>query len=387
MAETPKICVFTGSRADYGLLRGLLRELRQRNALRLLVSGMHLSAAFGMTRNEILADGFVIDAEVDMELAGDDPAAIARALGRGVIGMTDALQAMAPDALVILGDRYEALAAAQVALLLSIPIAHIHGGEITEGALDDAIRHAISKMATLHFPAAEPYRRRLIQMGEDPARVHDVGALGIQNAAVYARIDRAAFSAKTGFSFGPLNILATYHPVTATGSDPEAGIAALCAALDHIGDCRILFTAANADAGGRRINAFIEAYARTRPQRAQMVASLGSELYAAALGLFDLVVGNSSSGLIEAPAAGTPTVNIGDRQKGRLRAPSVIDCAEDAAAIEQAIRRALTPEHRRIAEARQSPYGRGDTARQIAEALLQFRWRDAGAKRFHDLQI
>ncbi|WP_300300021.1 UDP-N-acetylglucosamine 2-epimerase [Ferrovibrio sp.] len=387
MAETPKICVFTGSRADYGLLRGLLRELQQRDALRLLVSGMHLSAAFGMTRNEILADGFAIDAEVDMELAGDDPAAIAKALGRGVIGMTDALQAMAPDVLVILGDRYEALAAAQVALLLSIPIAHIHGGEITEGALDDAIRHAISKMATLHFPAAEPYRRRLIQMGEDPARVHDVGALGIQNTDAYTRIDRAAFSAKTGFSFGPLNILATCHPVTATGSDPEAGIAALCAALDRIGDCRILFTAANADAGGRRINAFIEAYAKTRPQRAQMVASLGSELYAAALGLFDLVVGNSSSGLIEAPAAGTPTVNIGDRQKGRLRAPSVIDCAEDAAAIEQAIRSALTPEHRRIAEARQSPYGRGATARLIAEALLQFRWREAGAKRFHDLQI
>ncbi len=386
MTDKRKICVVTGTRAEYGLLCWLMREIRDDPALELqiIATGAHLSPDFGLTYRAIEADGFAIDAKVEMLLASDTPVAIAKSIGLGVIGFADALAVLKPDILVLLGDRYEILAAAQAALVARIPVAHLHGGELTEGAFDDAIRHALTKMAHLHFVAAEPYRRRVIQLGEDPDRVFNFGAPGLDSLHRLTLLGRADLEAALGFAFGAVNLLVTYHPVTLADEDPQAAMAALLAALDAFPQARIIFTRPNADTHGRVINELIDRYIEDRPGRAAAYASLGQLRYLSAVAQVDAVIGNSSSGLSEAPALKKPAVNIGARQQGRLRAASVIDCPAAPDAIRAAISRALSAEFAPVVQAAVAPYGDGDASRRIKEQLKITPLDGLAVKKFYD---
>ncbi len=385
-APRRRIAVVTGSRADYGLLRGILARLQKMDDvdLRVIVCGMHLAAKFGETWRAIEADGFAIAAKIDLKLDDDRPETVARGTGIGVIGFSEALTALAPDLLVILGDRFEILAAAVAATLLNIPIAHIHGGEITAGAFDDAIRHAITKMACLHFVAAEPYRRRVIQMGENPEFVFNVGAPGLDEAAAAPALDRPALFQALGISGPSRFLLVTLHPTTARPEADAATAAALLAALAQIEDRTIIFTGVNADPGHQVIDDAIRAFVAARADRAHLFASLGSARYWAALRLADAVVGNSSSGIVEAPAVGTPSINIGDRQLGRLRAPSIIDCPADAAAIRAALQYILGGRFHPDT-ATEPPYGRGGASEKIAAIVRRIALKRVFPKHFHDL--
>ncbi|MGT2434902.1 UDP-N-acetylglucosamine 2-epimerase [Bradyrhizobium betae] len=323
MSSRRRIAVVTGSRADYGLLRGILARLEAADdvALSVIACGMHLAPRFGETWRAIEADGFSIAAKIDLALGDDRAETIARGTGIGVTGFADALPKLAPDILVVLGDRFEVLAAAVAATLLNIPIAHIHGGEITAGAFDDAIRHAITKMACLHFVAAEPYRRRVIQMGEQPDFVFNVGAPGLDMADTAPTLTRTELFAKLGIAGPERFLLVTLHPTTAQPRTDAANVGALLGALAGIEDRSFIFTGVNADPGYRAIDDAIRAFVAARPDRAHLFTSLGSERYWAALRLADAVIGNSSSGILEAPAVGVPSINIGDRQKAGCAPP------------------------------------------------------------------
>jgi UDP-hydrolysing UDP-N-acetyl-D-glucosamine 2-epimerase len=389
MSALPRrIAVVTGSRADYGLLRGMLGEFRGMHDvdLRLVVCGMHLADKFGATWRAIEADGFPIAAKIDLQLNDDRPETIARSTGIGVIGFSETLTELAPALLVVLGDRFEILSASVAATLLNIPIAHIHGGEVTAGAFDDAIRHAITKMACLHFVAAEPYRRRVIQMGENPEFVFNVGAPGLDEATAAPALEQPALFEALGISGPSRFLLATLHPTTARPDADATTVAAMLGALAAIEDRTIIFTGVNADPGHRSIDDAIRAFVAARPGRAHLFASLGSERYWAALRLADAVVGNSSSGISEAPAVGTPSVNIGDRQLGRLRASSIIDCPADQAAILAALQCILDGRFHPDAS-REPPYGRGGASRKIAEIIRTIDLKPAFPKHFRDLAI
>ena len=383
-----KICVFTGTRAEYGLLYWLLKEMQadSRIDLKVLVSGSHLEPEFGETWREITADGFAIDAKVDMHLDSDAPVAVAKSMALGLAGCAEALDRLKPDLLVVLGDRYEALAVAEAALLLRIPIAHIHGGEATEGAIDEQIRHAITKMAHLHFAAAERYRDRILQMGEAPERVFTVGAPGLDHIGNIKLLGRSELEQNLGFRFGERNLLVTYHPATLDQANPIKPFRRLLEALDRLPEVHIVMTKSNADVGGRAINAAVDAYAGARPERVLAVSSLGQQKYLSVMAQVDTVVGNSSSGIIEAPAMGKPTVNIGPRQQGRVRAPSVIDCADDTEAILAAIGCALSPAAQAMAARRESPYGGGGASRRIKDVLATVELDPLLAKRFHPMR-
>lgn len=365
------ICVFTGSRAEYGLLTPLMAEIKAdpRLELKLIVSGSHLSGEFGETWRNIDADGFKIDGMVDMQLDSDAPVAIAHSMARCLSGCADVLSQLSPDLLVVLGDRYEILAAAEAAMLLKIPIAHIHGGEATEGAMDDAIRHAVTKLASFHFPATEVYRQRIIQLGEHPDRVFATGAPGLDVIDTIEFMARAELEDELGFKFRPKNLLVTYHPETLDAVAPAEAVSQLFAALDSLPDIGVFVTKSNADIGGRGINQLVDEFAARNPDRVFSAASLGQVRYLSVMAQVDAVVGNSSSGIIEAPAIGKPTVNIGNRQRGRTRAPSIIDCDGDAQSIATAIGKALDSEMQAIARRRVSPYGRGGASAQIRKIL------------------
>ena len=387
MTPAPRrIAVVTGSRADYGLLRGLLTRLKAADdiALSVIACGMHLVPRFGETWRIIEADGFPLAAKIDLKLDDDRAETVARGTGIGVAGFAEALPRLAPDLLVVLGDRYEILAAAVAATLLNIPIAHIHGGEITSGAFDDAIRHAITKMACLHFVAAEPYRQRVIQMGEPPEFVFHVGAPGLDLASTAPRPSRAELFAQLDITGPERFLLVTLHPTTAQPEADAANAAALLGALAEVKDRSFIFTGVNADPGYRAIDDAIRAFVAARPDRAHLFTSLGSERYWAALRLADAVVGNSSSGIVEAPAAGVPTINIGDRQLGRLRAASIIDCPADSAAILASLESILAgrfcPD-----PSLPPPYGLGGASDRIAGTLRKIDIRRAFPKHFHDL--
>jgi UDP-hydrolysing UDP-N-acetyl-D-glucosamine 2-epimerase len=386
MTGPRRIAVVTGSRADYGVLRGVLTRLKAADdvALSVVACGMHLVPEFGETWRAIEADGFPIAARIDFQLDDDQARTVARGAGIGLAGFADALPKLAPDVLVLLGDRFEILSAAVAATLLNIPIAHIHGGEITAGAFDDAIRHAITKMACLHFVAAEPYRRRVIQMGENPDFVFTVGAPGLDLASAVPAIGRTELVAQLGLSGPERFLLITLHPTTARPETDAASVAALLGALGEISDRSFVFTGVNADPGYRAIDDAIRDFVATRPKQARLFASLGSERYWAALRLADAVVGNSSSGIVEAPAAGVPSINIGDRQLGRLRAASIIDCPADQAVIGAALRTILEGRFR-VDPDEQLPYGRGGASEKIAGTLRRTDLRAAFPKHFHDL--
>lgn len=381
-----RVCVVTGSRAEYGLLRGIMREIRDARGLTLQViaTGMHLAPEFGLTYREIEADGFPIDARVEMLLSSDTPLGVTKSVGLGVIGMAEALDRLRPDFVLLLGDRFEIMAAAVAATVAGIPLAHVHGGEVTEGVMDDAIRHAITKMAHLHFTSAEVHRTRVIQMGEEPARVFNVGAPGVDEALAMPRLDRERMGEELGIELRRPLLLVTYHPVTAGGHDAREGLARTLEGLAGV-DATIVVTRPNADPGGRALNDQIDAFVAARPGRAVAVTSLGPQRYVSMLALADAVVGNSSSGLIEAPAFATPTVNVGDRQRGRLRGASVIDVDETADAVRAGVERALSPAFRATLATAGSPYGSGGAAHEIARVLAAASLLELHRKRFHDL--
>lgn len=363
-----KICAVTGSRAEYGLLYPLLREIQADPDLELLllVTGMHLSPEFGLTYREIERDGFAIADKVEMLLSADTPTAIAKSVGLGTMGLAESYARLQPDIVVLLGDRYEILAAAQAALFARIPLAHLHGGERTEGATDEAIRHAITKMAHLHFVAAEPYRRRVIQLGENPARVFNVGAVGSDNIRPQELLSRESLERELDFPLGKVNFLVTYHPATLGRTGSAQAMEELLAALDHFPEAKIIFTKPNSDTDGRVIGQMMDGYAARQPERAKAFVSLGQTRYLSAVSRCQVVIGNSSSGLTEVPALGKPAVNLGDRQKGRLRPASVIDCAEREEDIVQAIRKALSADFQ--ARVRESAR---QTARDPAQGTAQ----------------
>lgn len=325
-----KICFITGTRADYGIMVPLMRAVKESDdaQLQVIATNMHLSQEYGMTVNEIIADGFDVDARIDSLLSGDSPAATVKSMGLTQIGMADAFERLRPDLAVILGDRYEMLAAASAALIFRIPVAHLYGGETTEGAYDDCIRHAITKLSSLHFTSTELYARRIIQMGEEPDRVFHVGSLGAQSIREEKGLPLQELEKAIDFRLGEKYVVATFHPVTTQPGEEERQTSALLSSLDKIiaKGWRVLFTMPNSDTGGRTVATMIRQWAQSRPESVKAVASLGRLKYYSALRHAAAAVGNSSSGLIEAPSFGIPTLNIGDRQKGRAQGDSVINC-------------------------------------------------------------
>jgi UDP-hydrolysing UDP-N-acetyl-D-glucosamine 2-epimerase len=385
-----KICIVTGSRAEYGLLFWLLKEVQsdEHLELQLVVTGAHLAPEFGLTADAIRADGFPVAATVEMLVASDSAVGVAKSIGLGIIGFADAFDRLRPDVVVVLGDRYEIFAAVQAAMTARIPIAHIHGGEITEGAIDEQIRHALTKLAHLHFVSAELHRRRVIQMGEGPDTVYLVGAPGLDNLVLLPLLDRSGTEAMLDMVLADPTFLVTYHPATLGDRPPEAAMAELVAALDAFPEARVILTMPNADAGRSAVARLAKAYADAHPSRVRLFTSLGQRNYLSALRQVDVVVGNSSSGLIEAPPLGKPTVNLGQRQRGRLRANTVIDCAEDRTEIEGAVARAMSPEFRALARRAPSPYGTpGKISAAIKTVLAEVPLEALTPKRFVDWTI
>lgn len=383
-----KICVITGTRAEYGLLYWLMKEIEDDSELllQLVVTGMHLSPEFGLTYRQIEDDGFVIADRVEMLLSSDTSVGVSKSVGLGIIGFTDAFTRLRPDLVVVLGDRYEILAAATAAMLARIPLAHLHGGEKTEGAVDESIRHSISKMANLHFTANDNYRKRVIQLGEQPERVFNVGAMCWDNLMRCSFLSRDELQAELGVKWQKNNFLITYHPETLLKSDVKEQMTKLFAALDRFTETQVIFTKANADAAGREINALLEEYARKR-ENVSVFSSLGSLRYLSLVKAVDVVIGNSSSGLLEVPFLQRPTVNIGERQKGRLRPASVIDCTVDN--VYQAVRQALSPEHHAVVQ-QMRPLSSTDSPALKVIAVIK-EWLNKSSeilvKKFYDLEV
>ena len=398
-----RIAVVTGTRAEFGLLQWLVEDIHRDPDLELLlvVTGAHLAPEHGKTVAEIEARGFPIARRIEMLLSDDSAVGATKSMGVELFGLAEAWRDLRPDLLVLLGDRYEILAAAASGLMARIPMAHLHGGEVTLGAVDESIRHAVTKLCHLHFVAAEPYRARVIQMGENPAQVFTVGALGLDTLTRTALPGRPELEASLGFALGDPLFLVTQHPATAVAPPAEAvgtpsamgsassgrngdrGTEQILAALSAFPEATVVLTHPNADPGNSAIRETLESFAAHRP-RTHLVSSLGQIRYLGLLKVATAVIGNSSSGLIEAPACGCPTVNVGPRQDGRLRATSVIDCPEDAAAIEAGIRRALSPEFRRTSLAQPSPYAGQDVAAKILSVLKTVDLRALRIKPFFD---
>lgn len=386
---TRKICFVTGTRAEFGLLRWLMQEIQHEPGLELqvLATGMHLSPEFGLTYIEIEQAGFMINAKVEMLLSADTATAVTKSMGLGLISYADVYERLAPDLIVVLGDRFEIFAAAAAALIAGIPVAHLHGGETTEGAFDEAIRHSITKMSHLHFVAAEEYRRRVIQLGEQPERVFLVGGLGIDAIKRIKLLDRDALEASLDFKFGPRNLLITFHPVTLEGHNSSVEqLSELLAALGELEDTSMLFTMPNADTGGRELAAMVNQFAASR-QNVGVYTSLGQLRYLSCMQYMDAVVGNSSSGLAEAPSMGIATINIGDRQKGRLSATSVIHCEPTHQSINKALGRVFDPSFRSTLTNTINPYGSGGASETIARIIKNHDLKNILKKSFFNLNV
>lgn len=385
---TRKICVITGTRAEYGLLRWLMQAVSEDSALTLQViaTGMHLSPEFGLTFREIEEDGFCIDRKVVMLTSSDTPVGIAKSIGLGVIGFADALEDLAPDLLVVLGDRFEILAAVEAALVERIPVAHLHGGETTEGAFDEAIRHSITKMSHLHFVAATEYRKRVIQLGEDPKRVFLVGGLGVDNIRRQQLLDRSELEAAMDFKLGRKNLLVTFHPVTLEDASAGDQMAELLAALDTLEDTKLIITKPNADTDGRVLVGMIDEFVATHPN-AKAFSSLGARRYLSCIAQVDGVVGNSSSGLAEVPSFCKGTINIGDRQRGRLKADSVINCNPTRMDIAAAIEALYEADFQKRLQSTVNPYGDGGAAERILHVLKHVSLEGLIKKKFFDLSV
>ena len=386
-ADKPRqICVVTGSRAEYGLLKHLLQAIHAdpQLDLQLVVTGSHLSPEFGLTYQEIVADGFEINVKVESLTSSDTAIGVSTSIGLGLIRFADVLAGLKPDLMLVLGDRYEIFAAVVAALITNIPVAHLHGGETTEGAFDEAIRHAITKMAHLHFVAAAEYQQRVIQLGEQPAQVFLVGGLGVDNIHRCPLLARDALEASLNLKFAERNLLITFHPVTLEQSSAGQQMAELLAALAPLADTQLIFTLPNADTDGRIIIDMIQVFVRQHAN-AHCFSSLGQLRYFSTIAQVDAVLGNSSSGLAEVPSFHKATINIGSRQQGRLKARSVIDCAANSQAITAAIQQVYRPEFQQVVQNTINPYGQGGAVAKILTVLKSAPLTELIKKQFYDL--
>ncbi len=368
-----KIIILTATRAEYGLLKPLMLGMLGDSYYdtRIAVTGMHLSPEFGMTVKEIEADKIPIDKRIEIVLSSDTPVALSKCMGLAMISFSEYFEESKPDALIVLGDRYETLAVCCAAMNARIPIFHLYGGEATEGLIDEAIRHSITKMSYLHFTSTEVYRKRVIQMGEEPERVFNVGAMGVENALNTELLSTEELGESIGFSLGDAYAVGTFHPVTLEDKTSESQIQELLSALDSYSEIKYLFTKANADTDGRIINKTLEEYAKSHDNFC-LVDSLGMKRYLSALKHALFVIGNSSSGLVEVPAFHIPTINIGDRQRGRIAGETVINCESYQHNIENAIAKALSPAFRKKILNAKNPYGDGNTSRKIMDTIKTF---------------
>jgi UDP-hydrolysing UDP-N-acetyl-D-glucosamine 2-epimerase len=387
MVERKKICVVTATRAEYGLLKPLMSAIASAEdlQLQLVVTGTHLCPEFGDTWKDVAADGFDIDERVEILLSSDSSVGICKSMGLALIGFGDVLQRLKPECVVVLGDRYEMMCVVAAATVHNIPVAHLHGGEVTEGAIDDAFRHAITKMAHLHFTSTEAYRQRVIQLGEPPEQVFNVGAIGLDSIRNAYLLDPAQISESLGFDLSPEFVLVTYHPETIVEADGAHEVTLLVQTLLKLDDCKVLVTGSNADKGGRAINHALQELAAAYPSRICLVKSLGQVRYLSAARHARAVVGNSSSGIIEVPSLGTPTLNVGARQRGRIRASSVVDVEMNAAQILDALERVASTKFRAMMAEMSNPYGDGRaTARIVEELRRHVGMNDLFRKKFHN---
>lgn len=383
-----KICFITGTRAEYGLLSRLMKMVQDDadTQLQIIATNMHLSPKFGNTYQEIERDGFIIDKKIPiLEEGKDDANATLKSMAKALAGFADAYDELRPDMVVVLGDRYEILAAATAALIERIPIAHLYGGEITEGAYDDAIRHSVTKMSHLHFTSCEEYRHRVIQLGEQPERVFNVGSIGVENIKMLPLMSKDKIEKEIDFTIDDKTILVTYHPVTLGNRTAKEDIDDFIAALEEKKNLRIIFTMPNSDTGGQAIVEAINAFVAKNPSRAKAFKSLGVLRYLSVMQQVAAVVGNSSSGLVEVPSFGIPTLNIGDRQKGRIAADSVYNCATDKTSILNGLNTIMSSEFKKKASETHNPYDKESTAQSIFDIISTYDIENIKQKHFYDI--
>ena len=382
-----KICVITGTRAEYGLLYWTMKALKEDKTidLTICVTGMHLSPEFGLTYAKILDDGFVINEKVETLLSSDTTVGVSKSIGLGIISFSEVFERVKPEIILVLGDRYEIFAACSAAMISRIPIAHCHGGEATEGLIDEAIRHSITKMSQIHFVSTEEYKKRVIQLGEQPRNVYNVGGLGIENINKLKLLTKSEFEESIEFKLNRINFLVTFHPVTLDNLSSEEQFKQLLIALDRFNDCTIIFTKPNSDTDGRIIIKLIDEYVKNNSKKAVSFTSLGQLRYLSAIQFMDVVVGNSSSGLIEVPSFKKATLNIGDRQQGRVKAASVIDCKPNNADIEKAIKKALSLKFKEELKSTKNPYGEKNSSFEIVEVLKSINLNGIVKKEFYNL--
>jgi GDP/UDP-N,N'-diacetylbacillosamine 2-epimerase (hydrolysing) len=382
-----KICIITGTRAEYGLLYWLMKEIDADKdlELKIIATGMHLSPEFGNTYQQIEEDGFFIDKKVDIELSSDSGVGISKSMGLGMIGFADTFHDLNPDLIVVLGDRFEIFSAVSSAMIAKIPVAHIHGGEITESAFDESIRHSITKMSHLHFAATNEYRNRIIQLGEQPNQVFNVGGLGIDNINKLKLLSKSDFEKAINFELGEKNILVTFHPVTLENHTSEVQFKVLLDSVSALEDTKIIFTKANSDTGGRVINRMIDDYV-SKHDGTVAFTSMGQLNYLSALQFMDTVVGNSSSGLLEAPSFNIATIDIGDRQKGRIKADSIISCPPIQNSISNAFDKLYSKGFQNIVNKTKNPYGNGGASKKIVRIIKDIDLTNIVRKSFYDLK-
>ncbi len=383
-----KICIVTGTRAEYGLLYWLMKEIEADSELELQIvaTGMHLSPEFGLTYKEIEKE-FKIDKKIEMLLSSDTAIGISKSMGLAQISFAEAYNEIKPDIVVVLGDRYEIFSAVSAAMISRIPIVHLHGGETTEGAFDEAIRHSITKMSHLHFTATEEYKNRVIQLGEHPNRVFNVGGMGIENIKRLKLLSKDEFEKSINFKLNKKTILVTFHPVTLETSTAKEQFQELLDAIDELEDTNIIFTKANSDTDGRIINLMIDEYVAKNYKKSIAFTSLGQLRYLSALQFVDAMVGNSSSGLVEAPSFKIGTINIGDRQKGRIKAESVIDCQPNKNSILEAFKKLYSKDFKNILNKTINPYGDGCASKRIIQELKRTDLDNLLKKSFYDLKV
>lgn len=368
-----KICIVTATRAEYGLLKSIIEKFMKIKGvdLRVAVTGAHLSPEFGLTYNEIINDGIKIDKKVEILLSADTPSSISKSMGLAMIGFADYFSELSPDLIVVLGDRYETLAVSIAAMNQRIPIAHLHGGEATEGLIDESVRHSITKMSYLHFTSTDTYRKRVIQLGENPSRVFNVGSVGVENIKNISYLSKKELSEAIGLSLDKPYAVVTFHPVTLENESSEKQVSGLLGAISQLDDMNFIFTKANSDADGRIINAMIDEYIQ-KHNNCIAVASLGLKKYLSAVQYCSMVIGNSSSGIIEVPSFKVPTINIGDRQKGRIQATSIINCEPNSNSILKAILKAKSDVFRDKIKETQNPYEKEGTSDIIVTTIMDF---------------
>ncbi len=385
-----KICVVTATRAEYGLLKCLIDDIIDDNELelQLIVTGTHLSPEFGYTIDQIKNDKIIINKQIEILLSSDSPVGVSKSMGLAQISFAEAFDELKPDLVLVLGDRYELLPIVSAANIARIPVAHLNGGEITEGAIDESIRHSVTKLSHLHFTAIDEYARRVIQMGEDPSRVFNVGEVGLDNFKRISFMTKEEFEASINKKLKRKNLLITYHPeTTLSQASIEADFKMLLTVLDELTDTLLIFTKANADVGGRAINALIDDYVAGNKGKSVAFTSLGQLRYLSSLHYVDAVIGNSSSGIVEAPTFKVASINIGDRQKGRIRADSVLDVTTDYQEVAQALVTIYKDDYQRLLKKVINPYGQGESSQQVVSVLKTVDLSALGIKSFYDVSF